>query len=59
MGIIQGMVGVIVILGYLLVESRGIIFSETDQRPVYGHYGRSGRRGGNIFFWGSGYRGGK
>ncbi|MEQ8275394.1 MAG: hypothetical protein RMA76_37570 [Deltaproteobacteria bacterium] len=56
-------VGATVLLGYLVVETGGYVFSGTDSRPSLSS-GRSssssGRRGGGgVFFFGSGYRGGK
>ena len=58
MRLAQGVLGVAVIFGYLLVEGRGMVFSRTDNRPRPGY--QSGRpRGGGFFFWGTGYRGGK
>ena len=52
-------IGALVLLGYLGVAGRGMIFSGTDGRPGYSV--RSGaRRPGGGFFWGvGGYRGGK
>lgn len=57
-------VGAATLLGYLAVETQGAVFTGTDARPTYDPSrpsgsggGRSG--GGGIFFFGSGYRGGK
>lgn len=55
-------------VGYLAMETRGVVFSGTDSKPaIYSSRGRRGGRsstrrgrgGGGVFFWGSGYRGGK
>jgi len=53
------LVGAGLLVGYLGAEMRGMIWSGTDTFPGYssGGSGRSG--GGGVFFWGSGYRGGK
>lgn len=42
---------------YLSFTSRGVIFGGTDSRPSLG--GGGGGGGGGVFYWGSGYRGGK
>jgi hypothetical protein len=50
------------LVGYLGAELRGAVFSGTDGRPspYAGSSGSgSGGGGGGVFFWGSGYRGGK
>ena len=57
-------VGGVMLFTYVSMELRGTIFSDTDRRPsAYASRssggGRSGGGGGGIFFWGSGYRGGK
>ncbi len=74
MGLLGGMfskmylaIGATVLFGYFVTEMRGTVFSGTDSRPSpssgrSGKGGRgSGRRrgGGGVFFFGSGYRGGK
>lgn len=56
--------GVGAILSYATVEVRGMVFSGTDRAPsLYSGSSSSGSRsgggGGGVFFWGSGYRGGK
>ena len=55
------LVGGGLLVTYVVIETRGVVFAGTDRRPstsaVYSG-GRSGG-GGGIFFWGSGYRGGK
>lgn len=59
------LLGAGLITTYFTWEVRGKVFSGTDKRPsVYSSRsssGTSGRRsgGGGVFFWGSGYRGGK
>ena len=59
------LLGAGLVVSYLTVEVRGMVFSGTDDAPsVYSgrsSSGRSGRSGGGggVFFWGSGYRGGK
>lgn len=55
------------LVGYLAIESRGVVFAGTDAKPsIYSSRrsggsssSRRGRGGGGVFFWGSGYRGGK
>jgi hypothetical protein len=49
------------LVGYLAIETRGMVFSGTDSKPsLYsGGGGSGGRGGGGVIFWGSGYRGGK
>lgn len=50
---------------YFTMEVKGAVFSGTDRRPSQyqtssGRSGRSGGSGGGgVFFWGTGYRGGK
>ena len=59
--------GGVLMVGYLSVEARGVVFSGTDSKPGVrsassrrsGGSGRRRRGGGSTFFWGSGYRGGK
>ncbi len=56
--------GATILLGYVVVETGGYVFSGTDRRPSLSSGGSSsssgGRRGGGgVFFFGSGYRGGK
>ena len=47
------------LVAYLGIETRGMVFSGTDVKPsIYDSTG-GGRGGGGVFFWGSGYRGGK
>lgn len=59
------LLGAGLVVSYFTMEVRGMVFSGTDKRPsVYSSKsssGRSGRSGGGggVFFWGSGYRGGK
>lgn len=72
MGFLGGMfskmylvIGATVLFGYLVTEVRGTVFSGTDSRPTFSSGGRGGRSGGGrsggggVFFFGSGYRGGK
>ena len=51
-----------VLVGFLAVETRGMVFSGTDG-PLSTQSARSvdgrSRSGGGVFFFGSGYRGGK
>jgi hypothetical protein len=47
------------LVGYLAIESRGVVFSGTDSKPSMVDGSRGGRGGGGTFFWGTGYRGGK
>lgn len=57
------LLGTGLIVTYCTWEVRGVVFSGTDTRPSMSSGssgGRSGRSGGGgVFFWGSGYRGGK
>ncbi len=58
------LMGAGLIATYFTWEVRGTVFSGTDARPSLSSGqssgGRSGRSGGGgVFFWGSGYRGGK
>lgn len=61
MSILHAVFGLVLVGGYLAVEQRGMVFSGTDERPappsVRGGSGRGS--GGGVFFFGSGYRGGK
>lgn len=60
MSVLQGILVAVVLVGYIGAEARGMVFSSTDGRPsptVQG--GRSRGGGGGVFFWGTGYRGGK
>ncbi len=60
--------GASMLLGYLVMESRGTIFASTDTKPRIYNYSsgsgyrssgyRSGYRSGGVY-WGSGYRSGK
>lgn len=61
MSILHGLFGFGLLFGYLVIESRGIVFSGTDHRPLAVRSSSGGRSGGGggVFFWGSGYRGGK
>jgi hypothetical protein len=57
---LYALVGLALIVGYLAVETRGMIFSRTDTKPSrYDGSGGGGGGGGGAVFWGSGYRGGK
>lgn len=52
----------VLLVTYIVIESRGMIFAGSDRRPsayMVSSGGRSGGGGGGIFYWGSGYRGGK
>ncbi|MBK6690458.1 MAG: hypothetical protein IPG45_38680 [Deltaproteobacteria bacterium] len=51
------LVSVALMAWYLSFSSRGAIFGGTDGRPGLG--GSGGGGGGGVFFWGTGYRGGK
>lgn len=55
------LVGGALIVTYLVIEIRGVVFAGTDRRPSADLVFSGGRRGGGggIFFWSSGYRGGK
>lgn len=58
------LLGAGLITTYLSWEVRGTVFTGTDKRPsVYSSRSSGGRSGsgggGGVFFWGSGYRGGK
>jgi hypothetical protein len=46
------------LIGYLAMETRGLVFSGTDTKPSI-YSGGGGRGGGGAVFWGTGYRGGK
>jgi hypothetical protein len=50
-------VGALLVLAYLVVSIRGVVFSGTDERPR--PYASRSSGGGGIHFWGSGYSGGK
>ncbi len=50
--------GSALLIGYLAIESRGMIFAGTDSKPSL-YTGRGGGRGGGTVLWGTGYRGGK
>ena len=48
------------LVAYLGIETRGMVFSGTDAKPsIYDRGGGRGSGGGGVIFWGSGYRGGK
>jgi hypothetical protein len=49
--------GAALLVGYLGIESRGMVFSGTDTKPSL--YTGGGGSGGGGVFWGTGYRGGK
>jgi hypothetical protein len=49
--------GVVVVLAYLVISVRGVVFAGTDERPRPFASRSSG--GGGVHFWGSGYSGGK
>jgi hypothetical protein len=52
--------GGVLLIGYLGIETRGMVFSATDAKPsIHRGGGGSGRGGGGVVFWGTGYRGGK
>ncbi len=59
---IYAVIGSALLAAYLTIEVRGIVFSSaTDTKGSIGRSSRGGRSsgGGGVFFWGSGYRGGK
>ncbi|MEL6187700.1 MAG: hypothetical protein AAFU79_24020 [Myxococcota bacterium] len=57
---LQGALAGLVLFGYLVTEINGRVFSGMDTRPVPGvRGGGRGGGGGGVFFWGTGYRGGK
>lgn len=57
---LQGVLGVAVLLGYFLVESKGMIFfSGSDSRPNPSVVSGGRRSGGGPVFWGTGFHGGK
>ena len=60
MSYLNGFVGVALLVGYLAIEQRGtVIFGSMDSRPSAASGRSGGGGGGGVFFWGSGYRGGK
>lgn len=61
MSFLYGLLGVGLVLGYFVVETRGLVFSGTDTRPSSSVRSRSGSAGGGSgpIIWGSGFRGGK
>lgn len=60
MSILQGILVSLALACYFGVETRGMVFSGTDERPSRAvRSGGSRGGGGGVFFWGTGYRGGK
>lgn len=63
MNVLYYVVGIGLLVSYAGTQFRGAVFSGSDSRSAItaASGGRSGgsRGGGGVFFWGSGYRGGK